>query len=120
MRGSTCVTASATFVGYPRWVDLVTSRWNVVEEVAMEVTDEGGKVHKVVVDSITVKDEMVLTTEVEDGFFSKLSSNRIEMFKTALGERRFFTVATQKARGLDLKAAVKLFEQSTKLNLTCR
>ena len=99
---------------------LLDNGWKVVEHVALTVTDTGGKSFTVIADSIAMKGDMLLITEVKDGLAAKLSPGQKAMFDVAMKGGNISIVSAQKAGEFGMLAGQSLFSQAgevTKLSI---
>jgi hypothetical protein len=94
--------------------------WQVLEQVALKVTDTAGKSFTVIADSIALKGDMLLITEVKDGLAAKLSPGQKAMFDVAMKGGDISIIAAENAGKLGLNAGQSLFSQAgeiTKLSI---
>jgi hypothetical protein len=86
--------------------------WQVLEQVALSVSDGAGKSFTVIADSIALKGDTLLITEVKDGLFAKLSPGQKAMFEVAMKGGDISIVSSNKAAEFGLKAGESLFSQA--------
>lgn len=89
--------------------------YTVLEQVKLNITDVAGKSISVIADSVAMKGDQLIISEVKDGLGAKLSAGQRAMFSAALGEGKIAIASSEVARQLGLKAGVDIFAQSSRL-----
>lgn len=89
--------------------------YQVIEQVALTVTDAAGKQFTVIADAIGIKGDKLLISEVKTGLSAKLSPNQRAMFEVALSKGEIAIQSAERAGALGLRAGQSLFSQGSTL-----
>lgn len=95
---------------------LIRNGHTVVSQVALTVTDSGGKSFAVIADSVAVIADRLVITEVKDGLNAKLSPGQKAMFDAAFRDGKIMINSAEKASLLGLEAGKDIFSQAKTLS----
>lgn len=79
------------------------------------MTDAAGGKFTVIADSVAMKGDQLIITEVKDGLGARLSAGQKAMFEVAYGEGKIAIQTAENAAKFGLEAGTNLFSQSAKL-----